>query len=107
MLQPYLSFTQLVELLDEHLRLVNQAAHSSSQGAIDDVTQVIGPQGVALVELWRLLWPAISSDESRRQIVMDAHSPAAQQCSGEFNRLAASVSAKSRIATWLNNANHS
>ncbi len=91
MSRPPLTFTHLVELLDEHLGIINQAAHSPSKEAIDEVIRAVGPHGATLVELWRRLWPAIAGDESRRQIVMDRISRREPWSAEQFPKLIGDV----------------
>ena len=64
-------FSQLVDQLDQHLRVINQAAHAPSPAALEDVTREVGPRGLALVEVWKLLWPAIEKNEAWRQTALD------------------------------------
>jgi hypothetical protein len=64
-------FSQLVDQLDQHLRVINQAAHAPSPAALEDVTREAGPRGLALVEVWKLLWPAIEENEAWRQTALD------------------------------------
>jgi serine/threonine protein kinase len=64
-------FTQLVEQLDNHLSVINQAVHASSPAALEDVVREVGPRGLVLVEIWRLLWPEIEKDDTWRQLALD------------------------------------
>jgi serine/threonine protein kinase len=71
MSQPLLAFTQIVEQLDKNLRVINQAAHAPSPEAMEEVIREVGPRSQVLVEVWRLLWPAIEKDKAWLQIAQD------------------------------------
>ena len=66
---PILSY--LIDQLDQHLRVINQAAHAPSPAAMEDVKREIGPRGLSLVEVWRLLWPPIEKNERWREVFLD------------------------------------
>ncbi|MBI3653684.1 MAG: hypothetical protein HY231_21845 [Acidobacteria bacterium] len=64
-------FTQLIEQLDKNLDVIHQAAHSEAPECQEAVANKVGSRGQALVEVWRLLWPAIENNETWRQAALD------------------------------------
>lgn len=80
-------FTQLVEQLDKHLRVINQAAHEPYPEALEDVTREVGQKGDALVKIWKLLWPAIEKNELWREVVRDRISRREPWAAGHFPQM--------------------